>query len=86
MILGITDGNGVMKDLIEYIARSLVDDADSVRVEALGDENQSYELHVAAADRGKVIGRKGRTAHAIRTILAAASEGEDARPSLEIVD
>lgn len=75
-----------MKDLIEYIARSLVDDADSVRVDALDDDNQSYELHVAAADRGKVIGRKGRTAHAIRTILAAACEGEDARPSLEIVD
>ena len=75
-----------MKDLIEYIARSLVDDAESVRVEAVDDESLSYELHVAAADRGKVIGRKGRTAHAIRTILAAASEGEDAKPSLEIVD
>ena len=75
-----------MKNLIEYIARSLVDDADSVRVDVLSEEDQSYELHVAAADRGKVIGRKGRTAHAIRTILAAASEAEDARPSLEIVD
>ncbi|MBT6176736.1 MAG: KH domain-containing protein [Deltaproteobacteria bacterium] len=75
-----------MKDLIEYIARSLVDDADAVQVDALSDEDQSYELHVAAADRGKVIGRKGRTAHAIRTILAAACEGENVRPSLEIVD
>ena len=75
-----------MKDLIEYIARSLVDDADAVRVDALSDDDQSYELHVAAADRGKVIGRKGRTAHAIRTILAAACEGENVRPSLEIVD
>ena len=75
-----------MKDLIEYIARSLVDDAEAVRVDALSDEDQSYELHVAAADRGKVIGRKGRTAHAIRTIIAAACEGENVRPSLEIVD
>jgi predicted RNA-binding protein YlqC (UPF0109 family) len=75
-----------MKDLIEYIARSLVDDAESVRVDALSDNGQSYELHVAAEDRGKVIGRKGRTAHAIRTILAAACEGENVRPSLEIVD
>ena len=75
-----------MKDLIEYIARSLVDDADAVQVDALSEEDQSYELHVAAADRGKVIGRKGRTAHAIRTILAAPCEGENVRPSLEIVD
>ena len=75
-----------MKELIEYIAKSLVDDGDGVEVTCTSRENQSYELHVAPDDRGKVIGRKGRTAHAIRTVLTAACKEDGARPSLDIVD
>ena len=72
-----------MKELVEYIARSLVDSPDEVVVKEAGDA--VIELSVADADRGKIIGRKGRTAHAIRVLLAAASP--EGRPvQLEIVD
>ena len=74
-----------MNDLIEYIAKSLVDDPDGVSVKCLDEKAQSYELYVTANDRGKVIGRKGRTANAIRTILNAAV-GDDADAHLEIID
>ena len=74
-----------MNDLIEYIAKALVDDPDGVSVKCLDEESQNYELYVAADDRGKVIGRKGRTANAIRTILNAAV-GDDADAHLEIID
>jgi predicted RNA-binding protein YlqC (UPF0109 family) len=74
-----------MKDLIEYIAKALVEEPDEVSVECLEDSDNSYELYVSADDRGKIIGRKGRTVNAIRTVLAAAvGEGHDAR--LEVVD
>lgn len=72
-----------MKALVEYLAKSLVDDPDAVEVTEIS-ENM-LELKVADDDRGKVIGRKGRTAHAIRTLLAAAAKGGEA-PSLDIVD
>ena len=72
-----------MKALVEYIARSLVDNPDDVEVVEVGDA--MLELKVADADRGKIIGRKGRTAHAIRTILTAATKSGDP-PSLEIID
>jgi predicted RNA-binding protein YlqC (UPF0109 family) len=63
-----------IEDLIGYIARSLVDDPDAVEVEAVdGDNTIVVELTVAKSDLGKVIGREGRTARAIRTLLAAAS-------------
>ncbi len=72
-----------MRELLEYIAKSLVDNPDEVEVEEVRDG--LWELQVAEPDRGKVIGRKGRTAHAIRTLMAAiADEGET--PTLEIVD
>ncbi len=72
-----------MKALVEYIAKSLVDNPDEVEVAEIG--ATLLELRVADADRGKIIGRKGRTAHAIRTIITAATkDGEP--PSLEIVD
>ena len=75
------------KDLIEYIAKSLVSDPESVRVE----ENQNekgrvLELHVAQYDIGKVIGRHGRIAKAIRTVLNAAIAGSGNRAILEIMD
>jgi hypothetical protein len=76
-----------VKDLIEYIARNLVDAPDEVRVDEIPEGHETVlELHVAAADLGKVIGRQGRTARALRTLLAAAAGRKQARAVLEIVE
>ena len=76
-----------MKDLIDYIARSLVDKPDEVAVaEVQGDGGTVLELRVAQEDLGKVIGRQGRTARAIRTLLSAAAAKKHERLSLEIVE
>ena len=72
----------MMKELVEYVAKALVDAPDEVEVTEV--EPNQIELRVAEDDRGKVIGRKGRTAHAMRVILAAASE--DGEASLDILD
>jgi len=75
-----------MKELIEYIARSLVDDPDSVDVRVVGQgKTVVYELRVADADKGRVIGREGQTIQAIRTLLKAAA-ASDQKPVLEIPD
>lgn len=74
------------ESLVEYIARSLVDDPDAVSVKIIDDqEGRVIELHVAEDDMGKVIGRNGSVAKALRTLLkvVAAREGESV--SLEIV-
>ena len=75
-----------MAELLEYLARQLVDDPDSVRVEEGEDEYGGVvlHLHVADADVGKVIGRQGRIARALRTVLRACAAGEDRRVQLEI--
>ena len=63
-----------MKELIEYIAKALVDSPDQVQVsEVSGDQTSVLELKVAKEDLGKVIGKQGRSARAMRTILSAAS-------------
>ena len=63
-----------MKDLIKYIAQALVDNTDAVEVsEVVGEQTSVIELRVAKEDLGKVIGKQGRTAKAMRTILSAAS-------------
>ncbi|MBJ80292.1 MAG: RNA-binding protein [Myxococcales bacterium] len=75
------------KDFIEFIARHLAQEPDDVEViESQGmDEQPLYELRVNEKDRGRVIGKKGRTAHAIRSLLSAsAKDGE--KPRLDIVD
>ena len=76
-----------MKELVEYIAKALVDEPEKVVVEDAGMEGDTHilELRVAPDDRGKVIGKKGRTAHAIRTLLEAASPA-GTTTELEIVD
>jgi hypothetical protein len=76
-----------MKDLIEYVARALVDEPEHVRVQEIhaGDETV-LELRVAPDDLGKVIGRQGRTARALRTLLSAAATKKRARVALEIVE
>ncbi len=75
-----------MKDFVEYVARALVDNPDDVEVtEDDTRDGQQFELRVNEDDRGKIIGKKGRTAHAMRVLLAAAA-GPDESTSLEIVD
>jgi predicted RNA-binding protein YlqC (UPF0109 family) len=76
-----------MKDLIEYIAKALVDNPDDVMVaEVTGNQTSVLELKVAKEDLGKVIGKQGRTARAMRTILSAASAKVKKRTVLEIVE
>jgi len=76
-----------MKDLILTIVRAMVDYPDSVSVsEISGDQMTVFELNVAQQDLGKVIGKQGQNAKAIRTILNAASSRERRRSVLEIID
>ena len=76
-----------MKELIEYIAKVLVDNPDEVRVTELeGKQTSVIELRVAKEDLGKVIGKQGRTARAMRTILGAASTKIKKRSVLEILE
>ncbi len=76
-----------MKALIEYIAKSLVDNPDSVSVtEVEGEKTTVIELRVAQSDLGKVIGKEGKTARAMRTILNAAGTKIGKRCVLEILE
>ncbi len=76
-----------MKDLIAYIAKALVDKPEEVAVsEIQGEQTSVIELKVAKEDLGKVIGKQGRTARAMRTILSAASTKIKKRSVLEIIE
>ncbi|HOQ83999.1 MAG TPA: KH domain-containing protein [Candidatus Syntrophosphaera thermopropionivorans] len=76
-----------MKELIEFIVKALVDDPSSVDVKEIqGDKITLYELRVGKEDIGKVIGKRGRTASAIRTILNAVSAKQGKRAELEIIE
>lgn len=75
-----------MKDLLEQIARSLVDNPDEVTVnEVEGEQSLILELRVADEDMGKVIGKQGRIAKAIRVVMKAAAIKDNKRVSVEIV-
>ena len=75
-----------MDELVRFIAKSLVDDPDAVQVETKQDgEYTVIKLHVAPGDMGKVIGKKGRIAKAIRTVVKAASVKDNGKYSVEIV-
>lgn len=75
------------KELVAYVAKALVDQPDEVEVNMIeGEKSTIIELKVAAGDVGKVIGKHGRIAKAIRTILSAASTGTGKRVVLEILD
>ncbi len=75
-----------MKELVEVIAKALVDNPDEVVVtEKTEGKNVIVELHVAASDMGKVIGRQGRIAKAIRSVVKAASSKDNIRVDVEIV-
>jgi len=76
-----------MKDLIAYIAKALVDKPEEVEVKEIeGEQTSVIELKVAKEDLGKVIGKQGRTARAMRTILSAASTKINKRSVLEIIE
>lgn len=76
-----------MKDLIELIAKKLVEHPDDVQVSVVeGEEGQVIELRVHPDDMGRVIGKAGRTAKAIRTLLHSAASKADMRVTLQIVE
>ena len=75
-----------MKELVEVIAKALVDNPDEVVVtEKTEGRNVTVELHVASSDMGKVIGKQGRIAKCIRTVMKAAGSRENKHVSVEIV-
>ena len=74
-----------MKEFVEYIVKSLVDEPNSVRVDETVDNNRVIlKLHVAKTDLGKVIGKQGRTARSIRTLLIAVAAKHNKSGQLEI--
>ncbi|MCI9120776.1 MAG: KH domain-containing protein [Oscillibacter sp.] len=76
-----------MKDLLLYIARNLVDNPDAVTVtESPGSQELTLELHVAPEDMGKVIGRQGRIAKEIRTVIRSCAQREGMKVSVDIMD
>jgi len=81
------DSEKQLVNLIEYVVKALVDLPDGVRVSAVkGEQTTVIELHVAKEDLGKVIGKQGRTAQSLRTILNAASTKMKIRSVLEIIE
>ena len=76
-----------MKELLLYMAKNLVDDPEAVTVNEISDEDGTVlELHVASADMGKVIGRQGRIAKEIRTIVKTVAQRTGEKVSVDIVD
>jgi len=76
-----------MKDLVQYLARSLVNNPDAVEVDETASEDGSLlKLKVAKEDLGRIIGKQGRTAKSIRTLLNAAASRSNRRVVLEIVE
>jgi len=76
-----------MKELLLYMAKNLVDDPEAVTVNEISNEDGTVlELHVASADMGKVIGRQGRIAKEIRTIVKTVSQRSGEKVTVEIVD
>ena len=77
-----------MRELLEYLAQGLVDNPDDVSVEQFEEDDGTVvlELCVGEGDYGQVIGRRGRTAHALRTVVKAAAVNEKRRVLVDIVD
>lgn len=75
-----------LKDLIEYLVKALVDEPDQVDIkEVEGEESTTYEIRVATGDLGKVIGKQGKIANALRTVAKAAAMRNKKRVYLEII-
>jgi hypothetical protein len=81
-------GDRGLKELLEFLARTLVDDPDRVEVQEFEEDDETVvlELSVAEPDRGKVIGRRGRTVKALRAIMKAGGIKEGKRVLVEVVD
>ena len=80
-------GGGAAGAVLEFVAKSIVDDPDSVRIETERDRRGvTLRLHVAPDDMGKVIGRRGRVAQSIRTLVRATAAKEGAEVNVDIVD
>ncbi len=77
-----------MEDLLEFLARSLVDNPDEVSVEGFDEDDGTIvlEIHVAEGDVGKVIGRGGRTVSSLRTVMRAVASRQDERVLVDVVD
>jgi len=76
-----------MKALVEYIAKSLVEHPDQVEVREIANSNRvRLELNVAKDDMGRVIGKNGRVANSIRTLLRVAAEREDKQATLDVME
>lgn len=75
-----------MKEIVEVIAKSLVQNPEQVEVKEIENDNITvYELHVASDDMGKVIGKQGRIAKAMRTVVKAAATRENKKVTVEII-
>ncbi|MEN3202512.1 MAG: KH domain-containing protein [Atribacterota bacterium] len=76
-----------MKELLEFLVRSLVDEPDKVSItEVKGERSVVYEIRVSLADKGKIIGKQGRVAKALRTIVKAASAKSGTKAVVEILE
>ena len=77
-----------MEDLLEFLARALVDDPDAVSVEGFDEDDGTIvlEIHVAEDDVGKMIGRGGRTISSLRTVMRAVASRQDERVLVDVVD
>ena len=76
-----------MKELIEFIAKKMVEHPEDVQVRLIeGEDSQNYELHVNPEDMGRIIGKNGRTAKAIRTLVSSAAAKSNVYANLEIVE
>lgn len=83
--IGEVDGESEMRDMIGYIARVLVDDADAVQVRSQwSDGRLNINLKVADADKGKVIGRRGRVVHAMQSLLRVAATKSNMRAGIDV--
>jgi len=76
----------IAEDVLEYLIRSIVEEPDEVRIQTSGDDRCTFSVTVADGDMGRVIGRRGRVANAIRTIVRAAAVRDETEIDVDFVD
>ena len=76
----------IAEGVLEYLIRSIVEEPDEVRIQTSGDERCTFSVTVADGDKGRVIGRRGRVANAIRTIVRAAAVRDETEIDVDFVD
>ena len=76
----------IAEGVLEYLIRSIVEEPDEVRIQTSGDERCTFSVTVADGDMGRVLGRRGRVAHAIRTIVRAAAVRDETEIDVDFVD